>query len=78
MITTAPLSSSHAETIGRIEKLDPAFDALVAADAKIEVLASGFTWTEGPVWVEDEQGGHLLFTDIPRNSIFRWTAARGI
>lgn len=78
MLSLAPLSSSRAETIGRIEKLDPAFDALVAADAKIEVLASGFTWTEGPVWVEDEQGGHLLFTDIPRNSIFRWTAARGI
>ena len=49
-----------------------------AADAKIEVLAGGFTWTEGPVWVDDEAGGHLLFSDIPRNSIFRWSEARGI
>ena len=51
---------------------------MVPADAKIEVLAGGFTWTEGPVWVEDESGGYLLFSDIPRNSIFRWSEARGI
>ncbi len=66
------------ETIGRIERLDPALDALVAGDAKIEVLAGGFTWTEGPVWVEDDRGGHLLFSDIPRNSIFRWSEVDGI
>jgi len=65
-------------TIGRIERLDPELDKLVPADAKIEVLAGGFTWTEGPVWVDDEAGGHLLFSDIPRNSIFRWSEARGI
>src|SRR5690606_5703030 len=77
-LATLTGSSAQAETIGRLERIDPAFDAIVAPDAKIEVLASGFTWTEGPVWVQDDHGGHLLFTDIPRNSIFRWTAARGI
>ena len=65
-------------TLGRIERLDPALDKLVPADAKIEVLAGGFTWTEGPVWVQEAGGGHLLFSDIPRNSIFRWSEARGI
>lgn len=75
MLAGAPVG---AETIGRIERVDEAFDKYLAADASIEVLASGFTWTEGPVWVNDEAGGHLLFTDIPRNSIFRWTAARGV
>lgn len=65
-------------TLGRIERLDPAIDALLPADARIEVIASGFTWTEGPVWVEDPAGGHLLFSDIPRNTIFRWSAARGV
>jgi gluconolactonase len=64
--------------IGRLESLDPGFDQRIAEDAKLEVLAGGFTWTEGPVWVNDESGGHLLFSDIPRNSIFRWTEARGI
>jgi len=78
VLATLTGSSAQAETIGRLERLDPAFDAIVAPEAKIEVLAGGFTWTEGPVWVQDDQGGHLLFTDIPRNSIFRWTAARGI
>ncbi len=65
-------------TLGRIERLDPALDEMIAADAKIEVLAGGFTWSEGPVWVQEEGGGHLLFSDIPRNSIFRWSEARGI
>ncbi len=66
------------ETIGRIERLDAGLDSFVAADTKIEVLAGGFTWTEGPVWVNDDRGGHLLFSDIPRNSIFRWSNGGGI
>lgn len=78
LLSTFTLSAANAETIGRLERLDDALDQIVAPDAKIEVLASGFTWTEGPVWVQDDHGGHLLFTDIPRNSIFRWTAGRGI
>jgi gluconolactonase len=66
------------QTLGEIERLDPAFDALVASDAKIEVLAKGFTWSEGPVWVPDATGGHLLFSDIPRNTVFKWKAGEGI
>lgn len=66
------------EALGRIEKLDSGLDDLIPADAKIEVLSGGFTWTEGPVWVDDEAGGHLLFSDIPRNSIFRWSEGRGV
>lgn len=65
-------------TIGRIERLDPELDRLVPADAEVEVLAGGFTWSEGPVWVDDDRDGHLLFSDIPRNSIFRWTPDEGI
>ena len=66
------------ETLGRIERLDAGLDKFVDASAKIEVLAGGFTWTEGPVWVPDDAGGHLLFSDIPRNSIFRWSQGRGV
>ena len=65
-------------TIGRIEVLDSAMNQYVDDASKIEVLAGGFTWTEGPVWIADDGGGHLLFSDIPRNSIFRWSASRGI
>ena len=44
-------------TVGRIERLDPRLDALVPPDAAIEVLAMGFAWSEGPVWVADDRGG---------------------
>ena len=59
-----------------IERLDPALDALVAPDAKIELLAEGFDWTEGPVW--HKAGGYLLFSDIPRNTIHRWKEGQGV
>lgn len=53
---------------GSIERLDPSLEALLASDAKIEVLASGFNWSEGPVWLD----GSLLFSDVPENTVFRW------
>ncbi len=52
----------------RIERLDPAFDALVAPDARIEKLAEGFRWSEGPVWLD----GALIFSDVPANIAYRW------
>jgi gluconolactonase len=57
-------------TLGTIERLDPAFDDLIAKGQTLEKLAGGFTWTEGPVWVK--KGGYLLFSDIPTNSIFKY------
>lgn len=53
---------------GRIERFDPAFDKLVAPDTKIEKLAEGFTWSEGPVWMN----GELIFSDVPENIAYRW------
>ena len=65
-------------TLGTIERFDSQLDKLLAPEAKLEILADGFTWTEGPVWMGDATNGHLLFSDIPRNSIFKWTAKDGI
>jgi len=56
--------------IGRIERADPRFDALIPRDAVLEKLAEGFEWSEGPVWVPD--GGYLLFSDIPNNAVMKW------
>lgn len=53
---------------GRIERFDPALDALLAADAKLEQLAEGFTWSEGPLWLD----GALVFSDVPENIAYRW------
>jgi gluconolactonase len=80
VLVGASLSPSAAaqQTLGEIERLDPALDVLLPSDAKIEVLAKGFTWSEGPVWVPTKDGGYLLFSDIPRNSVFKWKATEGI
>src|SRR5687768_6897899 len=59
----------------RIERLDPALDKLIAPDAKIEVIGQGHDWTEGPLWIK--RGGYLLFSDIPKNSIYRWKEGEG-
>ena len=41
----------------------------------VEVIATGYQWTEGPVWVGGEDG-HLLFSDVPGNAIFSWDGKR--
>lgn len=67
--------------IGEVVRFDNRIDALIAPDARIEVLASGFTWAEGPVWIPEEgnkYGGYLLFSDIPRNSVMKWQEGEGI
>jgi gluconolactonase len=56
------------------ERLDPALDALVSADAKVELVKSGFGFTEGPVWMQKGRDGYLLFTDIPGNVVWKLTA----
>ncbi len=60
---------------GRIVRLDPRFDRLVPPDAQLEKVADGFTWVEGPVW--NREGGYLLFSDVPGNSIYKWREGEG-
>lgn len=61
---------------GKVTRLDPRLDKLVPADAHMEQLAEGFDWSEGPVWIKD--GGYLLFSDIPKNSVMKWSEKEGI
>jgi gluconolactonase len=58
------------ESAGEIVRLDPAVDAIAPKDAKVEKLAGGFQFTEGPIWHPD---GYLLFSDPNANTIYRWT-----
>jgi gluconolactonase len=62
--------------VGRIERHDPALDAIVPADAAVEQLATGFQFIEGPVWVGVP--GHLLFSDPNANLIYRWSPEQGL
>ena len=57
-----------------VERRAPELDQIVPRDAKIEQLASGFGFTEGPVWLPE---GHLLFADLPQNVIRKWDPRHG-
>ncbi|WP_218082475.1 SMP-30/gluconolactonase/LRE family protein [Anthocerotibacter panamensis] len=54
----------------QVQRLDPTLDAILPRDAKLEKLAGGFQFTEGPVWVPE---GYLLFSDPNQNTIYRWS-----
>lgn len=68
--------AAHLPHIGMVERHDPAFDALVEPGTKIEVLADGFNWSEGPVW--DKANDRLLFSDVPENRIHAWSEKEGL
>src|SRR5687767_4887973 len=50
------------------------FKKIVPESAKVEKLAGGLRFTEGPVWMEAGGAGHLIFSDIPANELKKWTA----
>ncbi|MFK7958236.1 MAG: glycoside hydrolase family 3 N-terminal domain-containing protein [Lysobacterales bacterium] len=61
---------------GSIVALNPGLEELVDLNAPVEVLATGFTWSEGPVWIDE--GQYLLFSDVPNNVIHRWSPSQGL
>lgn len=73
----AAVSSDAADPIVatplKLDRLDASIDHIVPANAKLERVATGFKWTEGPVWVKDR----LYFAEIPSNSIRTWTPGKG-
>jgi gluconolactonase len=71
-----PMPASAAPTAGDIERLDPRFDRIVPPGARLEKIADGFAWVEGPVW--DRRSGSLLFSDIPNNAVYRWDERNGV
>jgi gluconolactonase len=68
ILMCTPMSTLRAQTIVRT---DPALDAIVPAGATVEKVHGDFRFIEGPVW--SLSGGYLLFSDIPANSIMKWT-----
>ncbi len=61
--------------IGEIVKLDSSLDSIISSGEKPEIIAEGFEWSEGPLWIEDQQ--MLLFSDVPANTIYQWTEKEG-
>jgi gluconolactonase len=74
--TPAPGKVINVVENGRIDRWDPAMDANVPKDWKIEKLADGFGWAEGPIWIKS--GGYLLFTDVPGNKMWKWSEKGGL
>lgn len=72
-----PRHPGDSATLGTIERLDPRLEALVPPEARMEIIAEGFDWTEGPLWVP-EDGGYLLFSDIPPNRVMKWKRGQGV
>lgn len=70
------LSLQSQETFGEIERLDPSLDLLIPKNAALELLAEGFQWAEGPLWVPNLNG--VLFTDVPKNTAYLWTESEGL
>ncbi len=76
---TPPAAAKAAPTTiadARIDRWDAALDAIVPKDWKIEKLAEGFGWAEGPIWIKS--GGYLLFSDVPGNKMYKWSQKGGL
>src|SRR5690606_5944487 len=69
-------SPADENKIGSIERLDAELDNILDQNTPIEILADSFTWSEGPVWIEEHN--MLLFSDVPKNTIYKWTEANGL
>jgi gluconolactonase len=58
-------------TIGSIERFDDELNQIIAENTEIEVIAEGFEWSEGPLWISG--GNFLIFSDIPPNRVYMWS-----
>lgn len=76
LLLAAACSTKEIKTTGTIERMDPELDAILSADAQIEIIAEGHDWSEGPVWVDQFQ--MLLYSDVPRNIVYKWTEEKGV
>ena len=64
------------ETGSAVAVENPRFAAFFPPDAKLERIAEGFIWAEGPVWFDEI--GELRFSDIPNNRMMAWTQEGGL
>jgi gluconolactonase len=68
------MNADHAPDAA-IQIIHPAFEPILAPDTAVRRIADGFQFTEGPVWLDN--GHFLLFSDIPADTIYRWSEGQG-
>ena len=62
--------------IGSVERFSSEIDEFFSKDSKIEIIANGFSWSEGPVW--SKKLNAVLFSDVPNNVIYKWDEKNGL
>jgi gluconolactonase len=76
LVSCGGSDSGIIDNAGTVERISPAFDALVPDDANIQKLAGDFAFTEGPVW--DRRNNQLYFSDLRSNAIHIWSDEAGL
>ena len=75
LLFTAACGKKETALTISIDRLDPAIDSVISNEITVDVIGTGYKWSEGPLWIESEK--MLLFTDVPTNTIYKWTAEKG-
>ena len=75
-IAACSTSEKEENSIVVIERIDAALDQILTTESSIEIIGEGYEWSEGPVWVAEQN--MLLFSDVPQNIIYKWTASNGV
>jgi len=71
-----PAFAQNYQNTGKIIIDDSSLNDLIDVSAGIEILADGFGWSEGPLWLVSEN--KLIFSAIPENSIYQWSESDGL
>jgi gluconolactonase len=69
-------TSQKYPTTGSVLRLTPELDQVIAPGTLPEILAEGFDWSEGPLWLPGQK--KVIFSDVPTNSIFEWSERDGL
>ena len=72
---TESQTESSLPSKGSIEVIDQQLETVLNVEAPIEVLAEGYSWSEGPLWLAKQK--MLIFSDVPKNTIYSWSAEKG-
>lgn len=75
LLVTNCSTMKETKTTGSIERLDASLNDIISETAVVEILAEGYEWSEGPLWIESKK--MLLFSDVPTNTAYKWTEEKG-
>jgi gluconolactonase len=73
VLASTAQAQNEFKTVGKIEKYHADLDKIIHGTPQAEIISEGYQWTEGPLWVKNM----LLFSDVPKNTIYKWTEKGG-